>query len=432
MECRAIVIARAFLNLVGDAILRRLAALRSVQRVAGDIIRASNKRHLAALDRDVAARSQLRILLGLVHHAEKTQFGREHDFRRIRTLDDFRRLVPVRDWMSLWREYWQPVFPRLTNVTWPNAGGYLLDPTAEHFRPVALSPALLAARRQALRTAMAVAGTCLPNDFQPTGRILLVQKDNALAHPSGKGPPEDLHGLAAGNFPWILRPFGDARVDFSADEVAQWPIRGLVGPAARLLTLIEEVKQAAFVDAVHKVWPGLSVVLASVEPGDTSVTKLRAELGDDVLLLQTHFRPEGPVAVQDPQTGLLRCLTDHGVFHEFVPVAEIHRSAPPRFGVADVPLGVPCELVLTSPAGLWACRVGLTVCFEQRHPLPLFRLVATDAVCEAPTSGPVGARSDAAAFTSPAQAPHRRSAGIPAEREESFARNLSSTLAGRG
>ena len=59
--------------------------------------RSRARRHLVELDHQEIARCQTRILLGLVHRAQTSRFGRDHDFRRIRTVEDFRRLVPLQD-----------------------------------------------------------------------------------------------------------------------------------------------------------------------------------------------------------------------------------------------------------------------------------------------------------------------------------------------
>ena len=44
------------------------------------------------------ADTQRRLLLGLVRRAQSTQFGAEHGFGRIRSIDDFRSQVPIRDY----------------------------------------------------------------------------------------------------------------------------------------------------------------------------------------------------------------------------------------------------------------------------------------------------------------------------------------------
>ena len=154
------------------------------------------------------------------------------------------------------------------------------------------------------------------------------------------------------------------------------PVTCLTGPATRLLELVEKVKEQSGSEKLRDAWPALTAVVASVQPADPALPRLSAALGPKVSLVETHFRPEGPVAVHDPRAGGLRLLTNHGSFFEFIPTDEANRPCPRRLGLGEVAPGVPHEVVMTSPAGLWACRIGLTVCFEQHDP-PLLRLVET-------------------------------------------------------
>ena len=65
------------------------------RRVMHTLQTASNRRLLARFDRGDAVRRQALALLALVQQARATPFGRDHDFARIRTPHDFRRLVPL-------------------------------------------------------------------------------------------------------------------------------------------------------------------------------------------------------------------------------------------------------------------------------------------------------------------------------------------------
>jgi hypothetical protein len=79
-----------------DGLPSWLAGNRYFGQAAGAILRCLARRHLVELDHQDAARCQARVLRGLVHKAQATPFGRAHDFSRIRTPADFRRLVPLR------------------------------------------------------------------------------------------------------------------------------------------------------------------------------------------------------------------------------------------------------------------------------------------------------------------------------------------------
>ena len=143
-----------------------------------------------------------------------------------------------------------------------------------------------------------------------------------------------------------------------------------------------------------------------------------------MLLLETRFLPGGPVAVEDPRHGCPRLFFDHGVYFEFTPAEEANEPAPTRHGLAEVEPGVVYEMVVSTPAGVWACRTGIAVCFERREP-PLLRFV--EMTFPAPDGRKVFTRPEC-----PTQAPHRQIAGIPAGPPERLVHTPWSTPADRG
>jgi hypothetical protein len=85
-------------------LLNRLLTRAPAARLRDVAFAAACRLHLVRLDRTRADRAQLRTLLGLVHRARRTRFGRAHDFARVRTAADYRRLVPLRSPAVLARE----------------------------------------------------------------------------------------------------------------------------------------------------------------------------------------------------------------------------------------------------------------------------------------------------------------------------------------
>lgn len=78
------------------SLLNRLLSCAPLARLRQVVFAATARLHLLRLDRLRPDRAQLRTLLGLVHRARRSLFGREHDFARVRTAEDYRRLVPLR------------------------------------------------------------------------------------------------------------------------------------------------------------------------------------------------------------------------------------------------------------------------------------------------------------------------------------------------
>jgi hypothetical protein len=230
-------------------------------------------------------------------------------------------------------------------------------------------------------------------------------------------PAENASHDAWRELPPLLRPFAvglegrgpraDAVPPDDADaRSVALPVTAVVGEAGRLLRLFAAVKHAAGRDDLREVWPGLTAVVFSRKPSGPDrgliAESLTTRSGDaPILLLEAALRPEGALAVEDPRHGQLRLLTHHGIFFEFVPVAELHDPRPTRHGLAEVEVGIPSAVAVTSPAGLWACLTGWTVCFDRRDP-PLLRVLSA-----AVTRGPAG-RADPTALPFAVQAPHAR------------------------
>jgi hypothetical protein len=121
------------------------------------------------------------------------------------------------------------------------------------------------------------------------------------------------------------------------------------------------------------VWPALRLVVHGGTKFDPYRSLFREVIGSsDVTFLETYPASEGYVAAEDPRHGLLRLIPDHGLFFEFVPVADLACDRPARHTLADLEPGVQYAVVLTTCAGLWSYVIGDTVCFEQRDP-PLLR-----------------------------------------------------------
>jgi hypothetical protein len=378
-------------------------------------LRAAGRRHLARLDRLAPAPCQQRILLGLLHEAQTTRFGREHDFRRIRTPADFRRLVPLSTRAELWREYWQPVYPHLGGATWPAV------PSGERTSNVSLS-GLLAAHREALRTALALVCHDRPRTRLLAGDLLFVAEEGPSNIAERGGLPERL--------PTFVRPYARLSADAALEHWASRPVSILMGAIERLVPMLEAVKQIRGKRGVRDVWPELTAVLYTRRSPAVPVERLRAQT-EGVLLLETAGRAEGPLAVEDPRHGWLRLLFNHGVYFEFVPPGQAGELRCPRLGIDEVELGGAYELAVTSPAGLWACRIGGTVCVEQRDP-PLIRFVDPAVPAAAVVEKRRTRRTDLILPMSPLPEPHPQSADTPAALPESSYHTPWSTLADRG
>jgi hypothetical protein len=327
-------------------------------------------------------RCQARILRGLVHRAQATRFGREHDFRRIRSHDDFRRLVRLRTLAEFCSGYWPLTQSNLSDITWPGQiqsfipGRSWGDDTP---RRMPITPASLAAHLGAAATALSFIACARPHARLFLGQFVCpgLQGDDVPTTDFANGT---LETSLLGHLPRVIRPYvlaenwqGQAKTEHPSAPV---PVTCAIGAVKQLSGLFRALLQATGRDRVIELWPRLAAVLYSGTARHTERAELRRLVGSEhVLLLDSWHRPEATIAVEDPGHKCLRLFADNGVFFEFVPEEEASEPEPTRHGLDEIVPGVTYEVAISSPAGVWACLTGEHVCFERRQP-PLLRRVA--------------------------------------------------------
>jgi len=427
--------------------LQWFADTRLARCVADALFRTKARQRLVQLDQQDLARSQNRTLLGLVHKAHTTRFGRDHDFRRIRNAGDFRRLVPLRTPGQLWREYWQPAFPNLAGATWPGPIPYLAISSARQSGPfpyIPVSPALWVAQQTAAMTALAFVLHARPQARLCSGRLFFLGSGSMLTPLGVPGQAESMEAIAVRELPAVVQPYaiapqglmtGSEESDHDrylaelAERSIAMPLTCVAGTIDRLTRFFHHARRVTGRDQLLDVWPNLAAVLYAGGPGQDQMI---SEIGcKAVLALEMFLRPEGVIGLEDPRHGGLRLLPDHGVYFEFVPIDQIDKPRAPRYSAAEVNIGEPYALAVSSAAGVWACLVGSVVQFERRDP-PLFRLLEMPAIFDRSMpllTAQVKAIPPARPF--PTQAPHQRIFGMPAAPPRRLFRTFSSTHADR-
>ncbi len=144
------------------------------------------------------------------------------------------------------------------------------------------------------------------------------------------------------------------------------------GVPSWLLTLFERVLERTGASSIAAVWPDLELVVHGGVKFDPYRSAFEKILGSPQIRLQeTYPCSEGFIAFGDPKTELLRLIVDHGLFYEFVPVAELDAPSPTRHWLGSAQQGVNYAIVVSTCAGMWAHIIGDTVRFESLDP-PLF------------------------------------------------------------
>lgn len=354
---------------------------------ATPLLRAWARLRLRRLARMEPRETQRAVLRALVRRARRTRFGRDHDFARVRGLDDYRARVPLRDWEAFWDSYWRASFPRLHGATWPGRVPWIALSSgtsrgATKYIPVTREAAR--ANRRAGLDVLAHHAANRPRSRALAGRTFMLGGSTGLERRAPGVCAGDLSGIAARAMPfWARRRSFPPR---AVEEIADWEvkiarcaalargadIRALTGTPSWLLLFLDRLFAAAGAKEarIAEVWPDFELLVHGGVAWAPYRDRFAALLeGSRAETREVYPASEGFFAVADRGDGEgLRLLLDNGIFYEFLPVSELGAAAPTAHWVGDAETGVDYALVVTTCAGLWRYVVGDTVRLADRNP----------------------------------------------------------------
>jgi len=331
--------------------------------------------------------AQDRVLRHIIRRARKTQFGRDHGFGTIRSIDDFQRQVPIRGYEAFWREYWQDAFPTLRNCTWPGLIPYFALTSGTITGGTKFIPhtrEMSAASFGGMRDLLVHHVTNRPASCVLGGKGLMLGGTSDLKEMAPGVYAGDLSGIAANAVPWWLRarivPPRDIALiaDWSTKIEALAPlsldqdIRILGGTPNWLLLYFDELAKLRPNDE-HRLaswYPKLELIVH----GGVNFAPYRKRFGEllegsGAETREAYSASEAFIAAADRGDGEgLRLVADRGVFFEFVPTGELQSTNPARHWLGNLEPDVEYAVIVSTCAGVWAYQLGDTVRFIDRDP----------------------------------------------------------------
>ena len=354
---------------------------------ATPLLRLYANRRIARLTRQAPASVQHSTLMRLVTKAATTRFGREHDFSSVRSIADFQRRVPLRDYEEFWNDYWRDAFPRIADTTWPGTIPYFAVTSGTTAGVTKYIPCT----RETCRNNTKAAADLLvhhlvnrPRSRVVAGKAFMLGGSSALVTQARGIKSGDLSGIAVNETPWWARPrsFPPRRIALIADwedkierlveSAPRQDIRSLSGLPSWLLIFFDKLA-ARWPDGdqrLRRVFPDLELLVH----GGVGFAPYRQRFealieGSRAELREAYAASEGFIAVADRAYGDgLRLILDGGLFFEFVPLAELEAANPTRHWIDTVEIDVNYAIVLSSCSGLWAYVLGDTVRFVDLDP----------------------------------------------------------------
>jgi len=336
-----------------------------------------------------AANTQQRVFRQLLTSARHTLFGREHHFDSVRSYEDFKRNVPVRDYEQL-SPYIQKVVKGEENVLWKGKPVYFAK-TSGTTSGVKYIPIT----RESIPNHINSARNALLTYIHETGNGAFL--DQKLIFLSGSPEMEQKNGIYTGRLSGIVNHHvpgylrtnqlptyatnciddWETKLEKIVDETLPQRMSLISGIPPWVQMYFDRIRERTG-KAIKDVFPDFSLLVYGGVNFEPYRAKLYETIGKKVDSIETYPASEGFIAYQDSQQeeGLL-LLLDSGIFFEFIPAEEYFSDHPRRLSIGEVELGVNYALVINSNAGLWGYSIGDTVKFVSRNP---YRIVVTGRV----------------------------------------------------
>jgi hypothetical protein len=365
-----------------------------VPRVASQALLAAAHVRVRLWDRalDHLEAVQTKELLDITRHARGTEFGRRHGFSSISSYESFKARVPLGDYDSF-----SPVIDRMrrgeTNLLVPefvryygNSSGSSVQGKSK-FLPIAerqirhqvgsgidgmLRWLVRKGEREFLRGF--TLGLFPPITMRPEGPVLITSNPALMAVKKPRVSqlaylPRDRACLEMGDYAKKLELIAETYLDYD--------VRALAGTTCWFSLLFDKVlavakRRGRSARTVGEIWPNLGLMLGGGVSAGPYRDVLRERIGHDrAVLVDTYNATEGGVfATTDLEAapGLLM-IPDRGVFFEFIPVEEYGAESPRRVPLWEVEQDRVYGIVVTTPSGLYAYKLGDLVRFSSRRPL---------------------------------------------------------------
>lgn len=327
-----------------------------------------------------ADQNQEALLLSLVKTAQKTLFGREHDFENIHSVQEFQKRVPVADYEDL-KPYIERVKRGQANILWTETPEYFAKTSGttsgSKYIPISKEgmPFQIAGAQSALFHYIAQKNNA---DFVK-GKMIFLQGSPELEEVFGIKTGR-LSGIVAHHIPGYLQKNRlpswetnimedwEAKVDKIIEETEKEDMTLISGIPPWLIMYFEKLTEKHG-KKIKQLFPNLQLIVTGGVNYEPYRDKMEDLLGGKVDTIQTFPASEGFFAFQDDYTkeGLL-LLTNHGIFYEFIPLEEYGKPGARRLTLKEVELHKDYALILTTNSGLWAYSIGDVVRFISKDP----------------------------------------------------------------
>ena len=323
---------------------------------------------------------QKQLMLSLINRSEKTVFGKDHSFSKIKKYKDFKNSIPIRDYEGL-KHYVEQIIKGKENVLWPGKPLYFCKTsgTTSGVKHIPITKESMPNQIVAARDAILCYIAETNNTSIVNGKMIFLQGSPDLSK-TGDILTGRLSGIVAYHIPFYLKR--NQLPSFKTNCISDWETKldaiveetftknmSVISGIPPWVQMYFEKLQAKTGKLIKDLFPQFNLFIyggVNFNPYKNSFERL---IGKSIDGVELYPSSEGFIAYQDSQKneGMLLCV-NHGIFYEFIPADEFFTKNPTRIWLKDVIVNINYVIILNTNAGLWGYNIGDTIKFISTDP----------------------------------------------------------------
>ena len=325
-------------------------------------------------------KTQEKVFNYLISRAKNTAFGKDHDFKNIKTYTDFKNRVKVNDYEGL-KSYVDRVVAGESDVLWKGKPLYFAKTsgTTSGAKYIPITKESIPTHIKAARNALLLYIAETNDASFVNGKMIFLQGSPVLEDKNGVKLGR-LSGIAAHYVPnYLLKnrlpswetnciEDWDTKVDKIVEETIHQDMSVISGIPSWVQMYFEKLIDKTG-KTISEIFPNFNFFVYGGVNFEPYKNKFETLIGKKIDYIELYPASEGFIAYQDSQKekGMLLQLNS-GIFYEFIPADEFFDENPTRISLKDVKKGINYVIILNTSAGLWGYNIGDTVEFTATKP----------------------------------------------------------------
>lgn len=329
--------------------------------------------------------TQMMVFNSLIHDGQFTAFGKDHGFRHINQIKEFKQQVPLHEYDDL-KPYIDRMMRGEQNVLWNSPISWFAKSSGttsdkSKFIPVS-NESLVECHYKSAKDVLALYYRNFPQSEILTGKCLTLGGSHELNQLNADSYYGDLSAVMLQNMSFFthlirtpdlsiaLMQEWEEKIDRMARATINEDVTSIAGVPTWTIVLIKYIFEITGKNNLHDIWPNLELYMH----GGVNFTPYQQQFNTLIpskrmRYLENYNASEGFFAAQDiiDRDGMLLFL-NHGIFYEFLPIEAYKKTDARTLQLDEVELDQQYALVISTNAGLWRYLVGDTIKFVSVNP----------------------------------------------------------------